>query len=173
MIAENPAPRETLLMDNWIRGFIVYTSLGILFGAFAIEGSFWGIVKFTLILFPLLSILLYFVHYRTVINKKLRTEGKTTAVATRETEAYAARAAVVVLLLFPTASIIGAWSFSEFGVSIAVLFVLLSAMIMAYLHANFMTPVDIPRYPWRISKHISQYVQRKNDAKDDNKTPHD
>ncbi|WP_010479343.1 hypothetical protein [Thermococcus zilligii] len=160
MKVNNPNYRKTLLVDNWIRGFVGYTGLGFLFGAFAVMDSFsfWRIVKFTLVLFPPLSVLNYFVLYHSVINKKLREEGKNIEVAIKETETYAVRAAVVVLFLFPTASLLGAWFFSEFSTSTAVLSVLLSAAILACIHSKFITPVDVPREPWRISKRISRYV---------------
>ncbi|NJE61850.1 hypothetical protein [Thermococcus sp. 21S7] len=148
-----------LFVDNWVRGFVASVGLSFLFGAFAVAGSFWRVVKFVLVLFPLLSVLIYFALYRSVIGKGLREEGKTSEVVTREADAYAGRAAVVVLFLFLMASILGARFFSEFSVSIAVLLILLSAAILAYLHAKFITPVDIPREPWRISKRISRYVR--------------
>lgn len=151
--------KELLFVDNWVRGFVAFMGLSFLFGAFAVAGSFWRVVKFVLVLFPLLSVLIYFALYRSVIGKRLREEGKTSEVVTREADAYAGRAAVVVLFLFPMASILGAWFFSKFSVSVAVLLVLLSAAILAYLHSKFITPVDIPREPWRISKRISRYVR--------------
>ncbi|KUH32732.1 hypothetical protein APY94_08920 [Thermococcus celericrescens] len=99
--------REILFVDNWVRGFVAFVGLGFLFGAFAVAGSFWRVVKFVLVLFPLLSVLQYFTLYRSVIGKKLREEGKTVEVAIKETEAYVDRGVVEVFLLFP---IVYSWS---------------------------------------------------------------
>jgi len=111
-----------------------------------------------LLIFLPLSGLIYFALYRSVVNGDSRTDGKTSGRTIKNAEAYASRAAIVVLFLFPTASVLGAWSFSKLNTPTAIISILFGGMILAYVHAKLITPVNVPRGPWRISKWVSQHV---------------
>ena len=160
---ENLNSDSVKFVDNWLRGFISYTCLGFLFGGLAIWRPFWNVVKFSVIVILVLAFILYFTLYRSVINKKLREETKPSEIAIRETEEYVNRAVIDVLFLFSTASILGAWFFSQVFLSIylTVLLVLLDAAILAYLHAKLMKPVRASTKVWKVSKFISRCIESK------------
>ncbi len=164
MDGKNLNSERVRFVDNWLRGFISYTGLGLLFGGLAIWRPFWNVVKFGLIVILALAFILYFTLYRSVINKKLKEKTKPPKIAIRETEEYVNRMVVDVLFLFSAASILGAWFFSQPSISIyiAVLLVLLDAAILAYLHAHLMKPVGYPTKVWRVSKFISRYIGSRN-----------
>jgi hypothetical protein len=157
---ENSNPHEVMLTDTWVRGFIGSAVLGLLFGPFAIAGSFRGVVKFNLVLWPLFSVLHYFIQYRYLLRKRMEVEHKPYEVAKREVDRYLNRVVVEILFLMPTASISGAalfyWGYPN--IPLAVTLVILNSILMGYLHARVLTPVRFDTKIMRISRFLARHI---------------